>query len=191
MAEEIGKQLPERFFAETFGMKNETIFTRYLGWTSEKETLDRYARLKENLYRKVVREDGIRTLPGVEKFLRVLKSEGIPCAVASSGPRENIQCAMEMIAFEKYFETIVSSEDVSHGKPDPEVFLLTADRLKVKPERCVVFEDSHVGIEAAKAAGTKVVAVTSTHAPESLSDADRVIDSFEELSAEEISDWFG
>jgi beta-phosphoglucomutase-like phosphatase (HAD superfamily) len=88
-----------------------------------------------------------------------------------------------------YFAAIVSSEDVTRGKPDPEVFLTAARKINRDPARCVVFEDAHVGIEAAHAGGMRVVAVTTTHRPEELARADRVVSRMDELDPMEIGTW--
>ena len=89
-----------------------------------------------------------------------------------------------------YFQAIVAAEDVTCGKPDPQAFLLAARGLGARPARCVVFEDSQVGIEAALAAGMKVVAVASTHPPETLQQAHRVVRRLDELTLEEVDAWF-
>ncbi len=85
------------------------------------------------------------------------------------------------------FSVVVSAEDVVHGKPDPEVFLTAAKRLHLEPKRSVVFEDAHVGIEAAHAAGMDVIAVTTTHSLEELRAADLVVRRLDELSVAQVS----
>ena len=82
---------------------------------------------------------------------------------------------------------IVSAEDVVRGKPQPDVFLKAAEKLKITPEGCVVFEDAHVGIEAGHAAGMKVVAVTTTHRADELGAADLVVRQLDELTIEQVA----
>jgi beta-phosphoglucomutase-like phosphatase (HAD superfamily) len=89
------------------------------------------------------------------------------------------------------FRAIVSAEDVVHGKPNPEVFEKAAARLDATPERSVVFEDAYVGIEAAHAAGMKVVAVATTHSVEELSAADIVVRRLDELTVEKVAALIG
>jgi beta-phosphoglucomutase-like phosphatase (HAD superfamily) len=101
-----------------------------------------------------------------------MQSLGIPRVVGSSTPRKNIETVMAMAGLEGLFDAIVSAEDVTMGKPDPQVFLKAAEKIGRRPERCVVFEDAHVGIEAGKRAGMKVVAVATTHPIASLTGAD-------------------
>ena len=92
-----------------------------------------------------------------------------------------------MLGLENAFNAIVSAEDVRHGKPHPEVFEKAADRLRLPRSRCVVFEDAHVGIEAAHAAGMKVVAVTTTHPAEELNAADLVVSQLDQLTVGQVA----
>jgi beta-phosphoglucomutase family hydrolase len=185
-----GRTLPPDHFKRSFGMRNEQIFPDILRWTTDGTEIKRLALLKERLYRDIIRKNGIAPIPGVTEFLDRLRSASVPYAIGSSTPRENIDCVMEMIGLRDRFRVIVAGEDVTHGKPNPEVFLLAASGLGFAPERCVVFEDAHVGIEAARAAGMKVVGVATTHPAASLADADRVVQRLDELQLDEIARWF-
>jgi HAD superfamily hydrolase (TIGR01509 family) len=161
-----------------------------LQWAHETAEIERMARTKEMIYRDLVRAGGIAPMDGVVEWLGALRASGIPCAIASSTQRLNIDCVMEQIRLGSCFQAVVSGDEVTHGKPDPKIFLLAARRLGVPPERCVVFEDAHVGIEAARAAGMRVVAVTTTNPREALNDADLVVDRLDELTADKIDEWF-
>jgi beta-phosphoglucomutase-like phosphatase (HAD superfamily) len=114
----------------------------------------------------------------------------VACAIASSTPRRNIECVIDELQLRSFFAATVAAEDVTHGKPDPEVFLLAAKRLAVRPERCVVFEDAHVGLEAARAAGMKVVGVATTHPAQTLTDADLVTVRLDAVPFEKLDAWF-
>lgn len=168
LAEEEGRPLPADHFKRGFGMKNEKIIPGILGWTDDAGEVRRMSLRKEALYRDIIREEGITPLPGVAELLALLADEGVPCAVASSTHRENIETIFDAIGLRHRFQAVVTAEDVSHGKPDPEVFVESARRIGRPPERCVVFEDAHVGIEAGLAAGARVVAVATTHPADSL-----------------------
>jgi beta-phosphoglucomutase len=137
---------------------------------------------KEALYREIVRASGIEPLPGVTAWLAELKAAAIPCAIASSTHRLNIEIVLEVIGLTSSFSAIVSAEDVTHGKPDPQVFLRAAERLQFEPQHCVVFEDAHVGIEAAHAANMRVIAVATTHPQGELRAADMAVERLDELS---------
>jgi beta-phosphoglucomutase family hydrolase len=191
LAEEEGRGLPDGHFKKGFGMKNESIIPGVLHWTGDPEEIDRLSERKEEIYRELLKKDGIKPLPGVRDFLEKLQAAGIPCVVGSSTLRINIETALDLTGLHRYFPNIISAKDVEHGKPNPEVFLKAAGRIGIPPERCVVFEDAHHGIEAALAAGMKAVGITSTHAKDTLEEAHRVVHSLEELSLEEIGQWFG
>jgi beta-phosphoglucomutase family hydrolase len=181
LAKQTGHTLPPGHFERSFGMTNKRIFAEILKWPGNTAE---YMWLKEKLYRDIVAETGIEPLPGVPEFLEALRAAGIPCAIGSSTPRENIDFVLGIVGLSRYFSHIVASEDVVHGKPDPEVFLLCAKALGFAPGNCVVFEDAHVGIEAARAAGMNVIAVATTHPADSLREADRVVRRLDELSVD-------
>jgi HAD superfamily hydrolase (TIGR01509 family) len=168
-------------------MKNEVIIPRVLEWAKDPAEIDRLARAKEQIYRDLVDRDGISPIPGVVEWLVMLKAAGIPCAIGSSTHRLNIDCVLRHINLADYFTAIVAGNDVKHGKPAPDIFLKAAERLGYSPDRCVVFEDAHVGIEAARAGGMKVVAVTTTHPEDSLQVADVVVDRLDALTVSGVA----
>ncbi|MCX7886660.1 MAG: HAD family phosphatase [Verrucomicrobiae bacterium] len=190
LAAEERRRLPPGHFERSFGMKNEEIIPHLLGWTSEPLEVRRLSLRKEELYRQIIRQQGTVALPGVAGLLDRLHAAQVPCAIASSTHLENILCTLGAIGFGKYFREIVSAEDVERGKPAPDIFLRAAQKLDVLPSRCVVFEDTAVGIEAARRAGMKVVAVATTHSPDKLSGADRVVHSLDGLPVETLACWF-
>jgi beta-phosphoglucomutase family hydrolase len=172
--EELGRPMPEGFFKRTFGMRNQQIIPMSFDFVREDDQAE-IARLgdrKEVLYREILGRNGIEPLPGVVSLLREIKSLGAPAVVGSSTPRKNIETVMKMAGLDDLFDAVVSAEDVTMGKPDPQVFLKCAEKIGRSPGRCIVFEDAHVGIEAGKRAGMKVVAVATTHPIETLTQAD-------------------
>jgi len=190
LAREIAKPLPAGHFKRGFGMKNEFIIPQLLAWSSDLDEIRRLSLRKESLYREVVKERGLAPLPGVTTWLRKLADANIPCVVGSSTHRENIELALEAIHLREFFTAIVSAEDVSHGKPDPEVFLKAAQKIDRPPERCVVFEDAHVGIQAARNAGMRVIAVATTNPLSDLTNADLAVERLDQLDIEKIGEWF-
>jgi len=188
LAYEEKKPLPPDHFKKGFGMKNELIIPRILGWTADSLEVERLSLRKELLYRKIMQEKGIAPLPGVREFLQRLKKSDVPCAVGSSTHKENIAQVLKMLDFEGFFKAVISSEDVNRGKPHPQVFLKAAERIRRNPERCVVFEDAHVGIEAARAGKMKVVAIATTHPAFELSEADRVVYRMDELMVRDLKE---
>ncbi|MCX8155457.1 MAG: HAD family phosphatase [Verrucomicrobiae bacterium] len=186
LAQEKGLPLPEGFFRRSFGMKNDRVITELLGWTQDAAKVAEWSWQKEEYFRDLLRAEGIELLPGVQAWLETLKKAGVPCAIGSSTPRENLDLCLERLGAAHYFQAIVAAEDVRRGKPEPEVFLTAAQRLGVPPARCVVFEDAHVGLAAARAAGMKVVGLATTHPAESLREADMVLPSLVGLTLAEV-----
>ncbi len=190
LAREIGKPLPEGHFKRGFGMKNEWIIPNLLKWADEVEEVGALSLRKEMLYREVVMDWGIDALPGVVDWLATLKSAGIPCVIGSSTHRLNIETTLDRLGLRDAFTDVVSAEDVTAGKPDPQVFLKASGKISIAPGRCVVFEDAHVGIEAAHRAGMHIVAVATTNPIAELDKADLAVHSLAELSLEKIAEFF-
>lgn len=172
--EELGRRMPEDFFKRTFGMRNQQIIPEWFDSVdaADLETIARLGGRKEELYRDILRRDGLEALPGVHDLLEELQRLGIPAAVGTSTPRVNIDFVMDMIGLTGLFAATVTAEDVTAGKPDPQVFLKAAEGIQREPRHCIVFEDAYVGIEAGKRAGMKVVGVATTHPRHTLTDAD-------------------
>ena len=174
-----------------FGRKNEYIIPEILDWSHDATEITRISMRKEALYREVVAERGIDPLPGVRTWLERLRDAGVPCAIGSSTHRANIDLSLGLIGLRDFFGHIVSAEDVTRGKPDPQVFLTAATRIARTPDRCVVFEDAFVGLAAARAGGMKCVAVATSNPPEQLRPAaDRVVHRLDELDPAELAAWF-
>lgn len=194
LAAEQGSELPADFFKSSFGMRNESIFPMFFrSWVDPEDTrrIAQLADRKEELYRELVRRDGIAPLPGVVALLESLARAGIPCSVGSSTPRANIDAIMELIGLGDHFQAITAAEDVTAGKPDPQVFLLAAAKVGASPAESVVFEDAHVGIAAGLAAGMKVIAVATTHPIESLGEAHLAVESLEGVDAATLGELLG
>jgi beta-phosphoglucomutase family hydrolase len=190
LSAETNKPLPPDHFVRGFGMKNQVIIPDILGWTHDPDEIEEYSLRKEFLYREILHDQGIQPLPGVTDLLRELNSRSVPCAVASSTHRENVDVVLDIIGLGPLFTAIVTAEDVRHGKPDPEVFLTAARKIGRGPERCVVFEDAHVGIEAGLAAGSRVVAVATTNPLDALGKAHLAVASLEEVDWESFMGLF-
>ena len=110
-------------------------------------------------YRTLIEAEGLEPLPGAASWVRRLNAAGWRQAVASSAPRQNIGIMLRAIGLDDLLDVFVGAEDVSNGKPDPEIFLTAASRLAVAPSRCIVVEDAAVGIEAAKRAGMAAIGI--------------------------------
>jgi beta-phosphoglucomutase family hydrolase len=139
---------------------------------------------KDAVYSEIIKGK-LRPMPHTRELIELLRSKGIPFALASSGTPGKIRATLSEIGFEDIFDTIVSGEDISRGKPHPEIFLKAAEKLGMEPGDCLVVEDAQAGIEAAKAAGMRCIALRSPSTyGQDFSKADRIIDSLEELEGE-------
>jgi len=174
------------------GPANDVIFRRYLG---ENLTREQLADLGEELEEDFRREIGphARAFPGVQRFIEECHAQGITMAVASAAITKNVNFLISALGLQAYFRVLLSADAISHPKPDPEIYLKTADKLGVNPAACAVFEDSFVGIEAAKRAGMKCIAIASTFSAEELrreTNADLIVSSFEAVSLQTLRHLF-
>ncbi len=171
-------------FRRTFGMNNAGILTILLGKPPEPDFLEMVSDRKEGLFRELI-HGKLQLLPGALALLKGLSSRGMLQAVASSAPCANIESIVDELDIRRYFSALISAYALP-GKPDPAVFLAAARQLSLKPEQCVVIEDSVAGVSAAKHAGMRCIAITSTHRRQGLAAADRIVDSLEELTPEDF-----
>jgi beta-phosphoglucomutase len=183
MAKREGLSFTEAEFAPTFGRTSREIIAHFWGDGClndvEIAALDT---LKEAAFREIIVKD-FPIMPGAKELLAALHENGFQLAVGSSGPPENVTMVVEKLNAQHLFGAIVTGRDVTRGKPDPQVFLLAAERLNIPPSRCVVVEDALPGIEAAHAAGMKAVGLVSTgRTREELAAADLLAGTLEELS---------
>jgi HAD superfamily hydrolase (TIGR01509 family) len=171
-------------FRATFGMNNSGVLTTLLGCVPGPDLLAKIEEEKEQLFRKSIRGRA-QALPGVQLWLERFKAAAIPQAIASSAPQANIDAIVDELDFRTYFTAIVSGGAMP-GKPDPAVFLAAARLIEIPAERNVVIEDSVSGVEAARRAGMKCVAVTTTNSRDVLGRANIIVDRLDDLSWEEM-----
>jgi beta-phosphoglucomutase len=149
---------------------------------------------KSKYYNQFAR-DNLPLLPGVADFISSAHAHGLALAVASGALRNEIEFILDKYNLRRYFHAVISAEDCTKGKPDPEPFLTALERLRaLRPElqasNCLAIEDSFHGIRAAKAAGMKCLAVTTSYPAERLAEADRVVPSLEAVTIEELNSLF-
>ena len=183
---ELGVEFTEEQFRGTFGRTNRDIFGElYQGSLSENQ-IRAWGDRKEVLYREIIAETFI-AIPGAVELIDALAAAGFKLAVGSSGPPENIQVTLEKLGRAHLFSAIVTGADVQRGKPDPQVFLLGAQRLGLLPAQCAVVEDAPQGVEAANRAGMTSIALTGTTTREALSHARFVVDRLTDLNPDRIA----
>lgn len=180
-----GIELTYQQFLDSFGQKNDRILTAWLGADTPMDRIQRIGDAKEALYRELAAREGLTPLPGGAEWVRRLRRDGWRQAIASSAPRANVEVMLHAVGIADGIDAIVAAEDVTAGKPDPQVFLAAAARLGASPDRCIVVEDAAAGIEGAKRAGMRAIGVSPSTVLEAdvfvRSLADLPLDTFERL----------
>ncbi|HAH58806.1 MAG: HAD family phosphatase [Lentimicrobiaceae bacterium] len=171
----------ERLFGCSNAEHLKMIFKKPLPAT----TIAELAAEKELIYRYLY-HDNVKPTPGLIPLLMDLKAHNIPMAIATSGEKENVDFVIHEAGLDGFFGAIADASQVKNGKPDPEVFLKAAALLNMKPEYCLVIEDTNKGIDAALKAKMTVIGIATTHHKAELTEAHQVIENFTELSANSI-----
>ncbi len=171
LAQEEARPLPSDHFKRGFGKRNEFIIPDILNWTRDPAEVKRLSNRKEALYRDIARTGHVRLLPGVRELCGALKDLGIPCVIGTSTHKENLALSFELFGIGHYFAGAVASEDVTKGKPDPEVFLKACALGGGDPATSFVFEDSFSGLQAGLAGGFITIALATTHTYDQLAPA--------------------
>lgn len=174
---EMGRELSEEGFRATFGQRNQEILRHILGGGVSEVQVEELGRKKEEYYRGLVRGE-VEAAPGFMSLLKALRDNEFKIAVGTSAPRENVELILDVLSIKGQLDAVVTGEDVDRGKPDPETFLLAAERCNMEPSRCVVLEDAVAGVQAAKAAGMRCIGVGGTD----MVQADLTVDSLTKVT---------
>lgn len=158
---------------------------------ADTQKIDELVKQKDQIFKNLAKTEG-RIIEGVQGFLKMLRQNNIPMAICSGALLAEIELILEEARLRHFFETIVSAEQVRKGKPSPDGFLLTLRKLNkgrqtpITGAQCVVIEDSHWGLQAAKAAGIHTVAVTNSYDAEQLALAEKIVARLSELSISDL-----
>lgn len=155
-----GVELTYPQFLASFGQRNDRILPAWLGPDVDAARVDRIGEEKETEYRRLAETHGLKPLPGAVEWLTALKAAGWKQSIASSAPLVNVEMMLRTAGLTGYFDAVASAEDVTAGKPDPQIFLRAAAKLQVPPARCVVVEDAAAGVEGARRGGMRCIGVT-------------------------------
>jgi len=160
LAAQSGIEFSEADFADSFGRTSRDIIRTY--WNRHLSDVDILAldQQKEAIYRRIVQRH-FPAMDGATDLIQSLAAAGFRLALGSSGPPENVNLALERLGAKKLVNVVVTGNDVKHGKPDPEIFLIAARKLDVSPQQCVVIEDAPAGVAAAHAADMAVLILLS------------------------------
>ncbi len=184
--EKIGRPFSmEEYKTNMNGRINRDIFQYLFGKELSAEEITRLTDEKEALYRAYYAPH-ITAIPGLTNLLAQIQEAAIPMAIATSGLPVNIAFMFDHVAIEGYFEQVIDATYITNSKPHPEIFLKAAAAVKANPLNCVAFEDSVAGVRSAKAAGMKVVGLTTTHTAEDLYEADKIIKDYTEINVTDL-----
>lgn len=183
LAAEMDVEFSEADFARTFGQTSREILREDWPAALSDEQIAEADDRKEQMYREIIRAE-FREICGARALAEALHADGFKLAVASSGPRANVQAGLEGFGHPDWFSALVSGQDVTHGKPDPAVFVKAAEALGVPSAHCCVIEDAPAGVLAGKRAGSAVVALVGTAERNALAEAgaDLVVDCLTEVT---------
>lgn len=173
-----------RWYKEFAGTGSRSIISRLFAEHGIEEDVEEYVQRRKRLYADYVKKDGLRPNKGLRRFLTRLKTLDIRTAIASGGHNSNIELVLSKIGMSGMFDAVVGSADVKRSKPDPEVFIVAARKLHMKPAECVVVEDSIPGTEAACRAGMKVVCFDSPARKALNNSCIKIIDDYSEFPLE-------
>jgi len=192
MTTQQGFKFTEEDFAISFGRTTRENITHFWGDRVQDDAeIARMEDYKENAYRRII-ADNFPAMPGIGRLLDDLHAAGFKLAVGSSGPPENVDLALDHLERRALFDAVTTATDVTRGKPDPQVFLLAAERMGVSPRHCAVIEDAAAGVTAANAGGMTAIGLASTgRTRQSLAAARLVVDSLDELSPRLIGELIG
>ncbi len=180
-----GTNYTEEDFRRNTGKRSDIIVREVLGEKIPQNEITEIIQEKDEAFRQLMGQN-IRSFPGVLKLITSLKEHKFKIAIASSAPMENIQLITQSLKIHNRFDAIISGWEVTRGKPDPQTFLLAAEKLGVEAEDCIVIEDAISGVTASKRADMHCIAVTNTTSREELREADLIIDTLEEITVDDL-----
>lgn len=180
----------EEYAQHMYGKPNSYIFSHFLQREIKGQELIDLENEKEGLFREIYAEQ-VTPISGYLEFLENLKQEGFKTGVGTSAPRANMDLIIDKLGIRNKMESFMASEDVDTHKPNPEVYLKSADNLSTVPGKCIVFEDSFSGVSAGINAGMQVVGVLSSHTKEELPPCQFYINDYSEISVEMVLEILG
>jgi beta-phosphoglucomutase len=179
----FGLETTEEMLRRMYGKRNDQIVRDFFGEGLTPEEVARRGAAKEQLYRDMVKDRIEEILvPGVRQFLE--RHRDVPKALATNGEEANVDFLLDRAGLRPYFRAVVNGQQVRHPKPHPEIYQRAAGLLGADPANCIVFEDSDSGVEAARAAGMRIVLLCTTHG--NLPGASLSVDNF---LSRELSTW--
>lgn len=181
MLEENGvKMNAHDFLVKTAGKTNREILPTVFGEISDKKIVELGER-KEAIYRELFAPHR-KAVRGAAKFLREAERLGVKMAVATAAPLDNVKFILDGLGLRRFFQAVTTADEITNGKPHPEIFLKSADKLGAAPPDCLVFEDAVGGFEAARRAGMKSVGIATVNSIEDILQFDAVVEAHADFS---------
>ena len=180
-----GRDLTYQSYVPLLGIRSVDVIRNILGFSNETDVarvlIEKYERFVD-----YVNEHPVKPVVATDDFLQHLSKYDVQVGLATSSRQQKTMLLLQRLDFLKYFNAIVTGEQVQNSKPAPDIFLRAAEKLNIDPQHCLVIEDGPIGVAAAKSAGMKCIAITTTHPAEKLQQADWIIDSYEGADIMEI-----
>ena len=180
-----GRDLTYQSYVPLLGIRSVDVIRNILGFSNETDVarvlIEKYERFVD-----YVNEHPVKPVVATDDFLQHLSKYDVQVGLATSSRQQKTMLLLQRLDFLKYFNAIVTGEQVQNSKPAPDIFLRAAEKLNIDPQHCLVIEDGPIGVAAAKSAGMKCIAITTTHPAEKLQQADWIIDSYEGADIAEI-----
>ena len=180
----LSKTLSDEDYFPLLGAKSAVVVQSRLLLNEEQAKFALAKKLK--YFTEIISQNGIQPVPFAVKLLQQLQQYDLKIALATSSRRKKMKMVLKLTGLLPYFEVIVTGEEVSRSKPAPDIFLMAAKKLDLTPIECLVIEDAINGIKAAKNAGMKCIAITTTHSAEMLQEADLIIDTYEAVNFQDL-----
>jgi len=180
---------PELYNEKLSGVPGMVIMRNFFGDDYTEEQMTQMFADKTRNYKEAY-APYVAPINGLERFLTELKNAGVKLAVASSATAANIEFILSKLPLNNLFDAVIDGPRVSKAKPNPDIFLKAAEDMGIRPENCVVFEDSLSGVKAGNAAGMKVVGITTSHTADELQPVHRVITDYTELTERDVAALF-
>jgi HAD superfamily hydrolase (TIGR01509 family) len=189
--EKFKVEVPDGYFDAFVGVTNPVMWKKIIAEFDIDSGLDEILNLQLSMKLKLLKKGDFEAIDGIPELLQELYIQDIPAGVASSSSSMFIKEVIKKLRLEKYIAVWVSGENVERSKPEPDVFLKTAELLQVSPEKCVVIEDSRNGVLAARKAGMKCIGFKNANSGnQDLTKADLVVDSIHGISLKSMAALF-
>ena len=180
--EEYGIEISMEELASFAGTKRGTALRKAAEERGVSLPIEEMCDAKDRLFDAMIEKTDLKPIQGIPELLEQLKRDGVLTAIASSSSRDFISLVVDRTGIRQYFDAFISGQELPESKPNPAIYLLAAQTLGVEPSECIVLEDAHLGVEAAKRAGMRCIGYRNPNSgAQDLSKADVVVDRMEKI----------